>query len=179
MKMACGDRGRVPRRHPRSRADRQRAAGGDGHDGIDAISHAVETDVTTRRTPMSQMFSQRGVAAARPTASSGCSPTRPTWKRAATMQLGAHLAGIAIENSMLGAAHACANPLTARSGLTHGVAIGILFPHVVRFNAAGGGRPLRRPARVRPAAARATPRCPGTWPALEDFARRRRPAGLG
>ena len=30
------------------------------------------------------------------------------------MQLGAHFAGIAIEQSMLGAAHACANPLTAR-----------------------------------------------------------------
>jgi alcohol dehydrogenase len=52
------------------------------------------------------------------------------------MQLGAYLAGMAIENSMLGACHACANPLTAHYGLTHGVAIGILMPHVVRFNAA-------------------------------------------
>ena len=50
------------------------------------------------------------------------------------MQLGAHFAGIAIEQSMLGAAHACANPLTARAGLTHGVALGILLPHVVRWN---------------------------------------------
>ena len=30
------------------------------------------------------------------------------------MLVGAHLAGMAIEQSMLGAAHACANPLTAR-----------------------------------------------------------------
>ena len=51
------------------------------------------------------------------------------------MQLGAHFAGTAIENSMLGACHACANPLTAHYGLTHGIAIGILLPHVVRFNA--------------------------------------------
>ena len=36
------------------------------------------------------------------------------------MLLGAHQAGIAIEQSMLGAAHACANPLTARYGTTHG-----------------------------------------------------------
>ncbi len=50
------------------------------------------------------------------------------------MQLGAHYAGVAIENSMLGACHACANPLTAHYGITHGVAIGILLPHVVRFN---------------------------------------------
>ena len=50
------------------------------------------------------------------------------------MQLGAHLAGTAIENSMLGAAHACANPLTAHYGVTHGTALAILLPHVVRWN---------------------------------------------
>src|SRR5947209_2820424 len=52
-----------------------------------------------------------------------------------SMQMGAFLAGTAIENSMLGACHACANPLTAHYGITHGVAIGMLLPHVVRFNA--------------------------------------------
>jgi alcohol dehydrogenase len=36
---------------------------------------------------------------------------------------------------MLGACHACANPLTAHYGVTHGVAIGIMLPHVLRFNA--------------------------------------------
>jgi alcohol dehydrogenase len=51
------------------------------------------------------------------------------------MLLGSHLAGIAIENSMLGAAHACANPLTQRFGTTHGVALGVLLPVVVRWNA--------------------------------------------
>ena len=55
------------------------------------------------------------------------------------MQLGAHFAGIAIENSMLGACHACANPLTAHYGMTHGIAIGILLPHVLRFNAPAAG----------------------------------------
>jgi alcohol dehydrogenase len=50
------------------------------------------------------------------------------------MLLGAHLAGAAIENSMLGAAHACANPLTSKFGITHGVAVGLMLPHVIRFN---------------------------------------------
>jgi alcohol dehydrogenase len=50
------------------------------------------------------------------------------------MLLGANFAGSAIENSMLGATHACANPLTAHLGLTHGVAIGIMLPHVIRYN---------------------------------------------
>lgn len=50
------------------------------------------------------------------------------------MLLGAHLAGLAIEASMLGATHACANPLSARYGTTHGVAIALMLPHVVRWN---------------------------------------------
>ena len=54
---------------------------------------------------------------------------------AGNMLLGAHLAGHAIENSMLGAAHACANPLTAHFDLTHGVAVGLMLPHVIKFNA--------------------------------------------
>ena len=51
------------------------------------------------------------------------------------MQMGAFLAGTAIENSMLGVCHACANPLTAHYGITHGLAIGIMLPHVIGFNA--------------------------------------------
>ncbi len=50
------------------------------------------------------------------------------------MLAGSHFAGIAIEQSMLGAAHACSNPLTARFGLAHGLALSILLPHVVRWN---------------------------------------------
>jgi alcohol dehydrogenase len=36
---------------------------------------------------------------------------------------------------MLGATHACANPVTARHGAAHGVAIAALLPHVVRWTA--------------------------------------------
>jgi alcohol dehydrogenase len=57
------------------------------------------------------------------------------------MLLGAHLAGAAIENAMLGAAHACANPLTARYGTVHGIAVGVLLPHVIRFNVRDQGNP--------------------------------------
>ena len=50
------------------------------------------------------------------------------------MLLGAALSGLAIENSMLGAAHASANPLTARYGVIHGRAVAKMLPHVMRFN---------------------------------------------
>jgi alcohol dehydrogenase len=36
---------------------------------------------------------------------------------------------------MLGAAHACANPVTAAYTVTHGLALAMLLPHVVRWNA--------------------------------------------
>ena len=52
------------------------------------------------------------------------------------MLLGASLAGSAIENSMLGAVHAAANPLTAKFNIVHGQAVGMLLPAVVRLNAA-------------------------------------------
>ena len=51
------------------------------------------------------------------------------------MLLGAAYAGTAIENSMLGAAHALANPLTAQFGIIHGAAVGMMLPHGVRFKA--------------------------------------------
>jgi alcohol dehydrogenase len=57
------------------------------------------------------------------------------------MLLGAHLAGAAIENSMLGAAHALANPLTGLHDVVHGLALGMMLPHVIRFNSESGERP--------------------------------------
>src|SRR5207244_2034933 len=51
------------------------------------------------------------------------------------MLLGAAFAGTAIENSMLGAAHSAANPLTAHYGMIHGEAVGLMLPHTIRFNA--------------------------------------------
>ena len=64
------------------------------------------------------------------------------------MLIGAHLAGAAIEASMLGASHACANPLTARYQVVHGVAVGLMLPHVIRFNAEAVDEHYRR-ARAR------------------------------
>ena len=55
------------------------------------------------------------------------------------MQLGACFAGLAIENSMLGAAHALANPLTTTYGILHGEAIALVLPHVIRFNSQVAG----------------------------------------
>ena len=101
--------------------------------GYDAISHAVESYVTARRNPLSQLFARE---AWRLLAGSFegllLTPKDPQPRR--RMLLGATLAGAAIELSMLGAAHSCANPLTARFGVVHGGAVGLMLPAVVRFN---------------------------------------------
>ncbi|MDA1039395.1 MAG: iron-containing alcohol dehydrogenase [Planctomycetota bacterium] len=104
---------------------------------IDAISHALESHVCRTATPVSRIFSReswRLLAANVPRvfAAPGDREAR------AAVQLGAAWAGLAIEHAMLGAAHACANPLTADHGVVHGQAVGLMLPHVVRFNAAAG-----------------------------------------
>lgn len=103
--------------------------------GLDAISHAVETFVTSARTPFSQMYSRQAWRLLS-TALPRVFDKPDDLDARGDMLLGAHLAGAAIEASMLGATHALANPLTAHFNITHGVAVGMLLPSVVRFNAA-------------------------------------------
>ncbi len=124
--------------------------------GYDAIAHSVESFVTTKATPLSDLFARE--AWRRLEANFERVLDRPDDLEArGAMLLGAHLAGLAIECSMLGATHACANPLSARYGTAHGVAIALLLPHVVRWNASAArnrydellalsGRRARRPA---------------------------------
>jgi alcohol dehydrogenase len=103
--------------------------------GLDAIAHAVETFVTTARNPLSEAFSREAWRLLEPNYQRVLEQPEDIEARGA-MQLGAYWAGLAIEHSMLGATHASANPLTARYGTLHGVAIAVLLPHVVRWNGA-------------------------------------------
>ena len=108
--------------------------------GIDAVTHAVESAATTKRTPVSVRFSARAweLLSGAFERAIGSAPDDAARE---DMLLGAHLAGCAIENSMLGAAHACANPLTAEFDMVHGLAVGCMMPHVVRYNSAGADHP--------------------------------------
>ena len=101
--------------------------------GIDALSHAVETYVTKRRNELSLLFSREAFRLLAGNFQHVLNDPEYINARAA-MQLGAAYSGLAIENSMLGASHALANPLTAEYGISHGQAVGLMLPHVVRFN---------------------------------------------
>jgi alcohol dehydrogenase len=140
MKMACGDRKAafwVAILDPELTVSQPAKVA--AVTGIDALSHAVESYVTARRNPLAQMFAREAWTMLEENFETVLRTPADLDARG-SMQMGAFLAGTAIENSMLGACHACANPLTAHYGLTHGIAIGILLPHVVRFNATTVGK---------------------------------------
>ena len=101
--------------------------------GIDAIAHALESYVSTRRNVVSCLFAEKAWALLSTSFKRVLADASDIEARG-QMLVGANFAGAAIENAMLGAAHACANPLTAHYGITHGVAVGVMLPAVMRFN---------------------------------------------
>jgi alcohol dehydrogenase len=135
QKMACGDskaRFRAVLLDPELVASAPRRTAATA--GIDAVAHAVESYVTRRGNPVSRMLAReawRLLESGLP----AYLDSPGDMGAAGEALLGSHLAGAAIEASMLGAAHSCANPLSARYGLAHGVAVGLMLPPVVRFNA--------------------------------------------
>lgn len=107
--------------------------------GIDAISHALESYVTRKRNPLSLCYSRESWQLLSEGFPKVLDDPQDIDARA-QVQLGAFFAGLAIETSMLGAAHALANPLTSRFRISHGQAVGLMLPHVIRFNGAETAR---------------------------------------
>lgn len=138
-KMACGDKKaacRIALLDPELTLTQPRVV--TALTGIDAISHAIETYVTKKRNLYSLMLSReawRLLAANLPKVLLNPSDIEAR----GGVQFGASIAGLAIEHSMLGASHALANPLTAKFGTVHGQAVGLMLPHVIRFNASEFG----------------------------------------
>jgi alcohol dehydrogenase len=107
--------------------------------GYDAISHAVETLVSTRQTALSECFSRSAWRLLNANFERVLKEPGDLAARGA-MLIGAHFGGLAIENSNLGAAHACAVPLTTNYKIPHGVAIALLLPRVVEWNGSVAAR---------------------------------------
>jgi alcohol dehydrogenase len=135
QKMACGDPKAAPRvalLDPALTLSQPRHV--TACTGLDAISHALESAVTRPRNELSMLYAREAFRLTVGHLQQVLDQPDDLPARA-RMQLGAAYAGTAIELSMLGAAHAAANPLTARFGIAHGQAVATMLPHVVRFNA--------------------------------------------
>lgn len=139
VKMACGDPKatfRVAILDPKLTISQPSAVA--AATGYDAISHAIETLVSTRRTPLSECFSREAWRLLNTSYERMLGHPTDLDARGGLL-VGAHFAGLAIENAMLGAAHACAHPLTAHYHLQHGVAMALLLSHVVEWNSRVSG----------------------------------------
>ncbi|RMG09493.1 MAG: iron-containing alcohol dehydrogenase [Planctomycetota bacterium] len=102
--------------------------------GIDALTHAVEAYLTPAGyQPLCDGIALRAIgmvggALRRAVEDGGDMAARSSMMAAALMGAVAFQKG-------LGATHALAHPLSTLAGLPHGLANGVLLPHVLRFNA--------------------------------------------
>lgn len=133
-KMACGDKKALPRLTILDPVlTLSQPAKVTACTGIDALAHALESAVTTKRNSKSYRHSQIAFQLIQKNLPKIFDQPNDLVARGMVL-LGASHAGAAIERSMLGAAHSMANPLTAREGLVHGVAVGLALPVVMEFN---------------------------------------------
>ena len=126
MKMACGDKKaafRVSILDPELTLSQPKMV--TSVTGIDAVAHAVESLVCTKANPFSRTFSLAAWRHLEPNFETVLREPDNLAARA-EMQIGSHFAGMAIEGAMLG------------------TAIGMLLPHVIRFNARVAGDTSRR-----------------------------------
>jgi len=91
-----------------------------------AISHAVETLLSTRRTPISECFSREAWRLLEANFVRAMQVPEDLGARGALL-LAAHLAGLAIEYAALGPAHACAQPLVENYKMPQGVAAALVL----------------------------------------------------
>ncbi len=105
--------------------------------GLDALVHAIEAVTAVGATTVSRLLGAEAVrllfaALPRAVAESADLDARRD------SLLGAHLAGLAMQNAAGGPASGASYPLGTHYGVPHGFAGGVLLPHVVRANVEAG-----------------------------------------
>jgi len=116
--------------------------------GMDALTHAIESYVNNATQPISQALSLRAVELIGAYLRSAATNGRDQEARYG-MLLGSTLAGIAMNPTRLGIAHALAMPLGSWDlKIPHGMANAILLPHVMEFNLPGNVRAYAEIARA-------------------------------
>ena len=143
--------------------------------GLDALTHAIESIVSTASSPVSDLYAIRAIELIREHLPRALRDGGDLAAREG-MMLAALLAGLSISSAVAGAVHALSHALGAALDLPHGVCNGILLPAVVEANL-----PVARERYALVAAAFAPGRSPDQLPRLlREFGDRvGLPAGLG
>ena len=102
--------------------------------GIDAFSHALESFVTVKANPLSDMFSKRGIELVSKYLPLAYSQGPKNLEARYAMCYGVCMGTMAIRSSGIGAIHATSYPVAMKHHLTHGLAIALVMPAVMKFN---------------------------------------------
>ena len=122
--------------------------------GLDALTHGIEAFVSLAHNPLADIHALNavGLVCTQPAHHDHRAPrARPPAPKMAQASLNA---GLAFTNAILGATHAMSHQVGGLLDAPHGVVNGVLLPHVIRYNAAGEPRAVRRPGPVRRAPGR-------------------------
>ncbi|WP_051348358.1 iron-containing alcohol dehydrogenase [Peribacillus kribbensis] len=101
--------------------------------GIDALAHGIESYFSLRSTSASRALSLEAINIVGNHLRQSVANGEDKEARCG-MSHGSLLAGMAFNNGFLGLAHAIGSALSGHCHVPHGVAIGLLLPHVVEFN---------------------------------------------
>lgn len=101
--------------------------------GIDALAHGIESYFSLKSSPASAALALEAIEIVGTHLQRTVNNGEDEEARSG-MSHGSLLAGMAFNNSFLGLAHAIGSALSGHCHIPHGVAIGLLLPHVVEFN---------------------------------------------
>lgn len=101
--------------------------------GLDAYSQCFESICNRNATPVTTAVAQRGLSLV-PTALRRLRSHPTDMDARARMSEAALLSGLAISRTRTALAHSMSYPITAHSGLSHGLACALVLPAVVAFN---------------------------------------------
>lgn len=102
--------------------------------GMNALAHCVEGVYSITRHPLSTAAALEGLRAM-VRALPRCYDSPNEIEARTEMQLGSHLAGLALASVAMGLHHGLCHVLGGTVGVPHGIANAIVLPHVMRFNA--------------------------------------------
>lgn len=108
-------------------------AGATAATGMDVLTHAIESYVSTNNNPFSRCYASKAAELVFKSLYE-CFANGKNLEAKASMQIASCMAGIAFNSAGLGITHSIAHAIGAQWHLPHGLANAIVLPYVIRFN---------------------------------------------
>jgi alcohol dehydrogenase len=102
--------------------------------GMDAFSHALESFVTIKANPLSDLFSLRGIGLISKHLRKAYSKGTHSLDARYAMCFGVCMGTMAVRSSGVGAVHATCYPPAMKYHLSHGLAISLMMPYIMEYN---------------------------------------------